>query len=1023
MQSVFETCDPRPEVLRGELREETFAARLRDVIERSADPVYGDSTVFFANTYPTDGLRTLLSEALGRLTGSRPENNAIIRLETAFGGGKTHNLIALYHLASGTVPSIATQPFVDADLIPVPGQVTVAGLVGTDLDAEGGITHGDVTAHTLWGELAWQVAGRAGYELVADSDRTFAAPGTAMLERLLALSGDRPCLILLDEIARHLRGASAVATATGASNLAEQTVAFLVSLLEFAASREHVVVVLTLADSSDAFGRETDELRSEIGDARKISARTERVITPTRETEISAIVTHRLFARIDREAARTTADAYGETYRRLLEQGVELPERSTRAEYRDELVSDYPFNPELLTTLNRKVATIPNFQKTRGALRLLALTVRQLWATRPDGAWTIHPDHVDLAVPAIADDLTSRLDRPTYRQVIEADIASPLLGSLAHAQELDRRSREAARPAFAVRVATAIFLHSITQGTGAGVDPSDVTLAVLRPGDDPLLVSRATDALVDTCWYLDFDTHRLRFRPEASIAKVVADEAALVGTTKAKEEVDRRIRDGLIWKKGAFRPIAFPSEPAEVDDDTGSPKLVILHYDAASASSAEPAPPDLVRRLFERTGSSESFRQYRNNLVFLVADRDAVERMVETSQRHIALSRITGSAERLSEFTNDQRAKLKALRDESDLALRIAITSAYRFLYYPSADTPQRDANLAREPLPAQDQGAVKDDQTLVVVRQLRSLQKVLTADDAPLAAAYVKAKAWEQNQTELSTDDLRRAFARRIALRILLDEDQLKRTIRAGILDGTWVYYEAGATEAYGKSSPSPLVRISGEAFVATLEDARARGLTIKGERPAEERCPVCGNLIDACTCGESHGPSSKPPVRQLVAEGAPAQAVQSLVDQAADQRIERLASLTIELQGTGASGAAELAALGLMVPQLGKADLKITQTLSLEFEGGAYLQASFSGDWDRYKRLKATTEAMAREATKLVARSTLRLSVPGGFEATGSLVNTLRDVLGSLQFGRVALAAEPHEADAQARSDGPAS
>jgi hypothetical protein len=596
--------------------------------------------------------------------------------------------------------------------------------------------------------------------------------------------------------------------------------------------------------------------------------------------------------------------------------------------------------------------------------------------------------------------------------VIEADIASPRLGSLAHAQDLDRRSREEARPAFAGRVATAIFLHSITQGTGAGVDPADVALAVLRPGDDPLLVTRAVDALVDHCWYLDFDTHRLRFRPEASITKVVADEAALVGTTKAKEEIDRRIRDGLIWKKGAFRPIPFPSDPADVDDDAGAPKLVLVHYDAASTTSAEGAPPDLVRRLFERTGSSESFRQYRNNLVFLVADRDAVERMVETSQRHIALGRITGSSERLSEFTGDQRPKLKALRDESDLALRIAITSAYRFLYYPSADAPQRDAGLVREPLPAQDQGAVKDDQTLVVVRQLRSLQKVLTADEAPLAAAYVKAKAWDQNQTELSTDDLRRSFARRIALRILLDEDQIKRTIRGGITDGTWVYYEAGATEAYGKTSPAPLVRISADAFLATSEDARRRGLAIKGERPAEERCPVCGNPIDACTCDTAPESSRLGPVPQLRAEGAPAQALQALVDQAADQGIERLRWLSIDLQGSGAAGGSELAALGLVLPQLGKVDTRLTQTLTLEFDGGDYLQASFAGDWDRYKRLKAVTEGMAREASKLVARTTVRLSTTDGFEPAGELVTTLRDVLGSLQFGRVVLDAEPMRA-----------
>ena len=100
MKTIFENCEPRPEVLQGALREEIFAARLKDVIEGTADPVYQDPTTFFDNTYPTEGLKLLLDEALGRLTGVKPANNAIVRLETAFGGGKTHNLIGLYHAAS-----------------------------------------------------------------------------------------------------------------------------------------------------------------------------------------------------------------------------------------------------------------------------------------------------------------------------------------------------------------------------------------------------------------------------------------------------------------------------------------------------------------------------------------------------------------------------------------------------------------------------------------------------------------------------------------------------------------------------------------------------------------------------------------------------------------------------------------------------------------------------------------------------------------------------------------------------------
>ncbi len=164
MKTIFDSCEPRTEVLKGELREEIFAARLKDVIEDKADPVYQDPATFFDNTYPTEGLKLLLDEVLGRLTGVKAANNAIIRLETAFGGGKTHNLIGLYHAANG----YASGPsFVDAALIPTHGTVRVVGVVGSDLQPRDGLDHpsihsghrGDATTYTLWGELAYQLSG------------------------------------------------------------------------------------------------------------------------------------------------------------------------------------------------------------------------------------------------------------------------------------------------------------------------------------------------------------------------------------------------------------------------------------------------------------------------------------------------------------------------------------------------------------------------------------------------------------------------------------------------------------------------------------------------------------------------------------------------------------------------------------------------------------------------------------------------------------------------------------------------
>ncbi len=1010
MKAVFDTCAPRPEVLEGDLREEIFAARLKDVIEGTADRVYQDPIVFFDNTYPTEGLRLLLEEALMRLAGAKPARNAVIRLETAFGGGKTHSLIALYHVARGFDPG---PRFVAANLTPRPGSVRVVGIVGWDLEPRDGLSHGDVTTYTLWGELAYQLGGPQGYALVAGSDRDRAAPGPAVLEKLI---GGGPALIMLDEVARHLRAAKAVRTASGKSDLAEQTVAFLMSLFEYAASRERVAVVFTLADSADAFGKETEELRQAIDEARRLSARQERVITPTGETEIAAIVTHRLFARIDPGAAKNTADSYAEYYRRLLDQSTGLPERAVRAEYAREMVECYPFHPELLTTLNRKTSTIPNFQKTRGALRLLGLAVRRLWATRPADAMLIHPFHLDLSDEGIAGDLTSRLDRPAFKQVIEADIVSPMLGSPAHAQAIDTPWLGAGKPPYARRVATTVFLHSLTQGVATGVDPADLYLASLAPGDDPLLLQKACERLVETGWFFDWDGHRYRFKTEPSLNKIINDEMAMVGQSKAKAELDQRIRQ--VWKAGYLKPQFFPSEPGDIDDDADKPKLAIMHYDAVTATAAEP--PQLVRHLFDHAGSQEGYRIYKNNVVFLVADKEQVPNMVQVARRYLALGRIVGDATRLREFSEADRQRLKKLAEAAELEVRVAITKAYRYLYYPSADATQEHSKLACEVLPPQDQGEVQHDQTHVVVRALKALQKVLTADDSPLSAAFVHAKAWDAGQAVMSADDLQRAFARRMALPILLDVNQLKKIIRNGISQGVWVYYDSATQIGYGKNSPVPAVQISDEALLYTPEEARRLGLRIKGETdvvlPPGGTCPVCGKPVAECICGTTppcpvcgKSPCICGQEVRLHADGAPAQAFQALADQCADHRIGSIARLVVTIEGSGRDGAREARAIGLAIPQLGKGEFSLEQSFNAEFGAGQSLSVSFRGDWEHYKRLKAATDAFGQEASKLAVRTVLAIGFPEGLAIPSDQWQAIYDVFNTLGFGAIVVDAWP--------------
>ncbi len=1018
MQSIFDLCTPRDEVLKGELREDIFAARLKDVVDGVADPIYSDPVIFFENTYPTEGLKTLLIDSLGRLIGDAAGKNAIIRLETAFGGGKTHSLIALYHVASGAVSSETIEQITGkANLQPKVGEIKIASVVGSDLDPTIGIYHPEdgVTTLTLWGELAYQLGGPDGYALVQESEQLKSGTGTGLFERLI---GDQKALIMIDEIARHLRTAMAIPTATGKNTLADQTVAFLMSLLEFAASKERCLVVFTLASEADAFAEETEFLRQKLAETLQVSARQERVLTPTAEGEIYAIVTHRLFKSVDRKAFNDVLQVYSAYYRNMVEKNADLPQRCLRAEFHEEMLEAYPFHPELLTTLNRKTSTIPNFNQTRGALRLLAWTVRNLWHKKPMNTWMIHPYHLDLSQSQIVEDLTSRLDRPKFRQVIEADIVSPLEGTLAHAEEIDQDLIAAGKPPYAQRLGTTIFLHSLTQGIASGVDPADLTLATLTPdgsesGDDPAVVSKNLERLTEQAWFLEYDGHRYRFKTEPSINKIIADEALQVGISKAKAEVERRIK--LIWKKGYFKPVYFPVEAVDVDDNADLPKLAIMHFEACQVTVDDASPPDLARKIYQYSGTQESFRKYQNNVIFLVADKDQVVNLVGVSRRYLAIGRIVGDSERLAEFTKEQKDKLRSERDTAELDVRVAITKAYRYLYYPSSNALKSNAYLRRESLPAQEQGEIDKDQTNVILRVLRSLKKVLTADDDTLSAMYVKSKSWDLNQTSMTTEELRKGFARKIGMRILLDVGQLKNTIKNGVDQKVWIYYDSEDEFGYDRESPPPAWQISNVAILYTPEEAERLNIRIKGKwidggySPAI--CPVCGMPENQCICEVDGGDDRGIPAK-FVGQGAVNQAFQQILDQSQENGITHLSHLFIKIDGMGKQIAKDMRALGLAVPQFGKGyfavEHNLTATYGKESSQEAFSQ-SFKGGWDRYKRLKTTTDSFGQEADELKVVMRVGAEFEGGLEVQDVQFGTIRDVLVTLELGKIYLEAIP--------------
>lgn len=1009
MKTIFQTCVPRDEVLKGHLKEEIFRASLNEIYSNQAEDVYQDPNIFFSHTYVTDGLKTLANEALGRLTGVTPTSSPVIRLETSFGGGKTHNLIALYHLARGNVSPALVKGWLEPNLLPAT-PVNMACIVGSDMDPSNGMKHHDVTTFTIWGELAYQLGGLEAYEKVKNSDIDKISPGETTIKEFI---GDQPTLILIDEFARYLRVTSGIEV--GDQYLDRMTSSFLMALLGAVSGLKQAVVVYTLADSKDAFAQETSMFLESLRESYKVSARQERIITPTDEQEIAPIVTRRMFKEIDGSAAKEIAEAYHEFYSDLFKSKVDLPTNALKAEYCDEIATDYPFHPELLTTLNRKTATIPNFQKTRGALRLLALVIRRLWQTQPKDVYLIHPWALDLSEDNILNELTSRLEKTPFRHVAEADIVTPLEGSKSHAQLVDERWILAGIPSYANRVAITIFLNSIVSGTASGVESPNLLLGVIQPGDQPELVKKAMDLLYDNCWYLDYDGQKYKFKTEPSINKIIEDEKALVGVTSAKGELDNRIR--IVWKSAVFSVKYFPQEASDVEDDAGNPKLVVIHYDAATATLDKETPPDLVLKIFEHSGISGGYRTYRNNLLFLVADKELRESMVEVMRRQLAISRIVKDDQRLKDFTAVDREKLKKELDEADLMVRVSITRAYRYLFYPSPDAPKKSGYLSREALPAQDQGDVKKDQSEVVLKRLKDLNKVLTADDPMMSAAYLKSKAWPGEQQSISTEAVRKAFAQKFSLKILLDVGQLKKTVKNGIEQNVWVYYDTESTKAYNSQSPTPSVKICEDTELLTPEEADRRSLFAK----EEEKCPQCGNVKNLCKCDVAKcpvcnlpeaqckcgSPDSSPSTYQ--AEGAPSQAIQTVIDKLNDNKLEAVGSVRIQLEGMGKDIARDIQALGLAIPQMGKADFDVELKLNMEFAAGESYTTTFKGSWNRYKRLKTITEAFANESSNMSAKMTIDATFDSGLNVSDGGLEMIRDILSRLNVGKINVSAKP--------------
>ena len=455
--TIFDICRPRADVLTGSVAEADFAADLAAVIGGRGSAEYRDPARFFANTYPTRGLRNLLANVCRRLSGSGGEAAAIFRLDTSYGGGKTHALIALAHAVgagAGAAAGAGLREFVDPALLPADA-VRVAAFDGENADpANGRAMGGGVLAHTPWGEIAYALAGAEGYARVSRSDREGVAPGA---ETLRELFGGAPALILLDELSVYLRKVQGL---TGAR---DQLTAFLTSLFKAVEGAPRAALVYTLAigkdgRAADAYGEENRFIGDRMAEAESVSARKATLLDPTAEDETVQVLRRRLFEHVDAAQAAAVVDAYREHWAL---HGSALAADAARPETAQAFRASYPLHPEVLATFTGKTATLSNFQRVRGMLRLLARTIAHLWRERPPDATAVHLHHVDPGHEPIRQEIVTRLGQAAYLPAIANDIAAGgVEGGAALAQQIDAR-HHGGLPPYGAYVARTIFMHTL----------------------------------------------------------------------------------------------------------------------------------------------------------------------------------------------------------------------------------------------------------------------------------------------------------------------------------------------------------------------------------------------------------------------------------------------------------------------------------------------------------------------------------------------------------------------------------
>jgi predicted AAA+ superfamily ATPase len=775
---------PHPDVASGNYQQAEFAANLQQVYEGGAASEYQDPVEFFRRTFLTRGLQRLLTQAIERLGGRG--GAPVVDLQTNFGGGKTHSLLALYHIAGGTpanqLAGVDTL-LKDAGISELP-RANRAVLVGTAISPGTVHERGSIGAHTLWGELAWQLGGADGYALVADADRTATNPGTALHELFRRYS---PCLVLVDEWVAYARQLYGMYDLPAGSFDTHFT--FAQALTEAAAAVPGTLLVISIPASDTAqtghsageSALNEPEVGTEAGQKalerlRSVIGRTESPWAPATAEEGFEIVRRRLFEPFDSRANRereTVAKVFRAFYAKYRS---EFPADCGEGTYERRIVNAYPIHPELFDRLYNDWSTLPRFQRTRGVLRLMAQVIHELWESG-DQSPLILPASVPLDDPLVSDELTRYLEEK-WRPMVDAEID----GERSLPRRLDRENPSFGRIRACQRAARTVFIGSAAtlKTPNKGIDDRRIKLGSVLPGEVPALIGDALRRMTEHSAFLYADSGRYWFDTQASVLQTARDRAAQYTDDQWHMELVSRLRQQR--GRGEFAGVHIaPANDSDVGDEDRV-RLVVLgpeHPHTSRTESTEARARAL--QILERHGSGP--RRYRNMVVFLAPDRTRLEELEAAVRQYLAWKSIVEEREALGLSPHAERQAVQQ-RDAASQATDQRIPETYQWLLVPHQ--PEKDnADVVVTETRLTGQGTLAE----------RASRRMISDCDlyAQFAGALLRMELdrvplWPPDADFVNLKRVWEYFAQYLYLPRLRDAQVLLESVRNGIASMSWM-------------------------------------------------------------------------------------------------------------------------------------------------------------------------------------------------------------------------------------------